>query len=53
VSGWYVLAGSTRTFSVPLDRPGCERVRSLLVEVRVGETVLKSPLAAPGGACPD
>lgn len=53
VSGWYVLAGTTRAFSVPLERPACERVRSLLVEVRIGETVLKGPLATPGGACPD
>lgn len=53
VSGWYVLAGTARAFAVPLDRPACERVRSLLVEVRIGETILKSPLATPGGACPD
>lgn len=51
VSGWYVLAGSSRAFSVPLERPACERVRSLLVEVQVGETVIKSPLTTPGGAC--
>jgi fimbrial chaperone protein len=53
VNGWYVLAGTTRAFSVALDRPACERVRSLLVEVRIGETFLKSPLATPGGACPE
>ena len=52
VSGWYVLAGGSRLFSIPLERPACERVRNLLVEVRIGETVLKSPLTTPGGACP-
>lgn len=52
VSGWYVLAGSTRPFSVALAAPACERVRSVLIEVAIGETVLKAPLTTPGGACP-
>lgn len=51
VSGWYVLAGGTRDFSVTLDKPACERVRSVLIEVAIGNTVLKSPLTTPGGAC--
>jgi len=51
INGWYVLAGTARAFALPLDRPACEQVRSLLVEVSVGETVLKSPLTTPGGAC--
>jgi fimbrial chaperone protein len=52
INGWYVLAGGTRAFGLTLDRPACERVRSVLVEVTVGDTVLKSPLTTPGGACP-
>lgn len=51
VSGWYVLAGGSRTFSLRIDRPACEKVRSLLVEVTIGQTVLKGPLTTPGGAC--
>jgi fimbrial chaperone protein len=51
VNGWYVLAGGTRDFIVPLERPACARVRSLLVEVTIGETTLKGPLTTPGGAC--
>ncbi len=51
INGWYVLAGSARAFTLTLDRPSCDRVRSLLVEVTVGDTVLKSPLTTPGGAC--
>ena len=51
VSGWYVLAGGTREFAVALARPACETVRSLLVEITIGQTVLKSPLTTPGGAC--
>ena len=50
-NGWYVLAGTARSFSMALDAPACGRVGSLLVEVTVGETVLKSPLTTPGGAC--
>jgi len=53
VNGWYVLAGSARAFSLTLDTPACDRIRSLLVEVAIGETVLKSPLTTPGGACPN
>jgi fimbrial chaperone protein len=53
VNGWYVLAGGARAFSLALDKPACERVRSLLVEVVIGEAVVKSPLTTPGGACPN
>jgi fimbrial chaperone protein len=51
VNGWYVLANGTRAFTVRIERPGCEKVRSLLVEVTIGQTVLKAPLTTPGGAC--
>ena len=51
MSGWYVLAGGTREFAVTLERPACEAVRSLLVEIVIGQTLLKSPLTTPGGAC--
>jgi fimbrial chaperone protein len=51
VSGWYVLAGGAREFSVKLPRPSCDKVRSLLVEVTIGQTALKGPLTTPGGAC--
>ena len=51
INAWYVLAGGARAFSLTLDTPACERVGSLLIEVTVGETVLKSPLTTPGGAC--
>ena len=42
VNGWYVLAGGRATFALSLDAPACGRVRQPLVEVKVGETVLKS-----------
>jgi fimbrial chaperone protein len=51
LSGWYVLAASARTFAVVVPRPECERVRSLLVEVHIGDTLVKGPLTTPGGVC--
>lgn len=51
INGWYVLAGGVRAFTLAIDKPACERVRSLLVEITVGDAVLKSPLTTPGGAC--
>lgn len=51
INGWYVLAGGSRVFTMTLERPACETVRSLLVEVTIGQTVLKGPLTTPGGAC--
>lgn len=51
VTGWYILAGGTRTFewSVPADR--CAAVRQFTVEARAAGTVLKETLQAPSGAC--
>ena len=51
LSGWYVLAGGVREFSLKVERPACDKVRSLLVEVTIGQTRLKGPLTTPGGAC--
>jgi fimbrial chaperone protein len=34
LSGWYVLAGGTRRFSVPLSKNDCEALRTLAVQVR-------------------
>ena len=51
LNGWYVLAGGARAFELRIERPQCEKVRSLLIEVQIGETTLKSPLTTPGGAC--
>jgi fimbrial chaperone protein len=52
LNGWYVLAGGARAFALELERPACEKVRSLLIEVTIGETTIRSPLTTPGGACP-
>lgn len=34
LSGWYVLAGGTRRFAVPISKDRCEALRSLSVQVR-------------------
>lgn len=34
LSGWYVLAGGSRRFSIPLSKDRCESLRSLSVQVR-------------------
>lgn len=34
LSGWYVLAGGTRRFSIPLQKDRCAALRSLVVQVR-------------------
>jgi fimbrial chaperone protein len=52
MSGWYILAGGHRRFELSLAAATCARVRSALVEVKVGDTLLKAPLTTPGGACP-
>jgi fimbrial chaperone protein len=51
LTGWYVLAGSARDFTVPFDSPDCSRLRSLVIEAHVGQTVLKEQLATPRGTC--
>ena len=52
MSGWYILAGGKRRYELSLAAATCARVRSALVEVKVGDTLLKAPLTIPGGACP-
>lgn len=51
LTGWYVLAGGARQFTVPFETPECSRIRSLIVEAQVNEVVLKEQLATPQGTC--
>jgi fimbrial chaperone protein len=51
LSGWYVLAGGLRNFVFEAKRPECEAVRSLVVEVKIGNNVLDGRLETPTGAC--
>jgi len=51
LQSWYVLAGGTRVFTVPTPEPECSRLRSLAVEVHVGDSVVKERLETPRGTC--
>jgi len=50
--GWYILAGTSRRYEMPLDASTCANIRTLQIDVAVGETTLKQRLDTPGGACP-
>lgn len=49
--GWYILAGTSRRYEMRLDASECADIRSLQIEVAVGESTLKQRLDTPGGAC--
>jgi fimbrial chaperone protein len=51
VSGWYILAGGTRRFELPLPKPECQRVTALAVEVAVAKSRLSAELQTPPAAC--
>ena len=51
LTGWYVLAGGARQFTVPFESPDCGRIRFLIVEAQVDEVMLKEELATPQGTC--
>ena len=51
VSAWYVLAGGSRRFEVPLPAAECGQVESLVVEFGFGSTSLTETLQTPGGVC--
>lgn len=48
---WYVLAGGSREFDVPVTVEHCARTASVTVDVTVGSTSLTEMLQTPGGAC--
>jgi fimbrial chaperone protein len=49
--GWYILGHGARRYELPIPSEDCERVRSILIEVKTGETPLQGRLDTPGGAC--
>ena len=51
LTGWYVLAGTAREFTVTFDSNECGVVRALAIEARVGHLELKEQLATPRGTC--
>ncbi len=49
--GWYILAGGRREYALQFNSADCGRVRSVLIQVRVGETALERRLDTPAGTC--
>jgi fimbrial chaperone protein len=49
--GWYILAHSSRRYTMPFDARDCTRIRSVLIDVTLADTTLKGRLDTPGGAC--
>jgi hypothetical protein len=49
--GWYILAHSSRRYTVPFDGKDCARIRSVLIDVTLPDTTLNGRLDTPGGAC--
>lgn len=49
--GWYILAHSSRRYTMAFDAKDCARIRSVLIDVTLADTTLKGRLDTPGGAC--
>lgn len=51
LSGWYVLAGSVRHFSIPIAKDRCEAMRSVSVQVRTDALSFSNVFPDIGKAC--
>jgi len=49
--GWYILAHSSRRYTMAFDAKDCARIRSVLIDVTLADATLKGRLDTPGGAC--
>lgn len=49
--GWYILGRSSRRYEMHFPEGDCAKVRSVLIEVKVGDANLKGHLDTPAGAC--
>ncbi len=50
-TAWYLLAGGSRLFDLAVAEPQCKQVRTLAIEVLLGETKLTEAVRTPDGAC--
>jgi fimbrial chaperone protein len=50
-AGWYVLAGGSRKYEVPIPVSDCARIRSIAIEISVSGTTITDRLQTPAGAC--
>ncbi len=51
ISGWYVLAGGVRHFTLPLPRGGCRRIESVTVNVRADVLSFGAASVQPAKSC--
>jgi fimbrial chaperone protein len=51
MDGWYVLAGGTREYELPLPPTDCRGIATLAVEVQIGSTTLQERLETSAQAC--
>jgi len=49
--GWYILAGGHRVFRLELPKQDCGKARSVTIEAKVAEAILKESLAMAPGLC--
>jgi fimbrial chaperone protein len=49
--GWYILGHSSRRYEMKFADAECSRVRSVLIDIKIGATLLKGRLETPAGAC--
>jgi fimbrial chaperone protein len=51
LSGWYVLAGGTRHYSMELPKDQCSRIASIAIDVRAGSLNFAKSIDRPGRGC--
>ena len=51
-SGWYVLAGGTREFDLPIPKADCAKIRTMEAEVKTEQaTAYTGKIELPADAC--
>ena len=51
LEGWYILAGGSRLYDLPLTDAECRLLQSLAVEVRIGSSTLSDEIQTDPAAC--
>jgi P pilus assembly chaperone PapD len=51
VNGWYVLAGRSQSYEIPLTAAECEPAVALTAEVKIGETMSRQKAERPADGC--
>ncbi len=51
IPAWYVLAGGTREFELPLSKEDCARATSVQVQVAFNSSTVDQRVDLPAGSC--